>query len=439
VGTTSHEEDFHVSKWNIAGRRLAGLAMIAAISWQPAANGQDRSRGAAITLEEARTRALEANPDLQAGAARVRALEGALSQSRALPNPELSFEAEDFGGNLPAESLSQRTLSLSERVEWFGKRSARVEAARLERDVAALDLERRRLDVRQEVDRRFAALLVSQQRLGIAKENAATASEVRAAVSALASAGEVSPIEETRALGDEALAEIERDGAARDVTLSARSLSQLWGEASGSVLYADGRLASSAAAPDREAAFAQVARLPDLTRWDVETARLAALETLARRQAVPDFTLSAGTRSFAGTGQRTWVAGLSLPIPLLTTYSGARSEAAARLEQARAERRADEVRLRAAYLTSEEGLLHAAREVRLLNERVVPNARQVYDALNEGYRRGKFRLLDLLEARRALATARLRLVDAISRLNLALADMSRLTGEGLLTENRGTR
>ena len=312
-----------MSKSNIAGRRLAGLAMIAAVSWQPAANGQDRPREAAITLEEARVKALEGNPELHAGVALGRALEGALRQSRALPNPDLSFEAEDFGGNLPPEALSQRTLSISERVEWFGKRSARVEAARLEREIAALDLERRRLDVRQEVDRRFAALLVAQQRLAIAKENAATASEVRAAVSALVSAGEVSPIEETRALGDEALAEIERDVALRDVTLSGRSLSQLWGEASGANLCAEGRLASTAAVPDREAAVANIARLPDLSRWDAEIARLEAVETQARRQALPDFTLSAGTRSFAGTGQRTWVAGLSLPIPLLTTYSGA--------------------------------------------------------------------------------------------------------------------
>jgi cobalt-zinc-cadmium efflux system outer membrane protein len=439
VWTTSHEEDSRVSKSNIAGLRLAGLALIAAISWQPAANGQDPSREAAITLEEARAKALEANPELQAGIAHARALEGAFRQSRALPNPDLSFEAEDFGGNLPPEAVSQRTLSISERVEWFGKRTARVEAARLERDVAALDLERRRLDVRQEVDRRFATVLVAQQRLAIARENAATAAEVRAAVAALVSAGEVSPIEDARALGDDALAEIERDGALRDLVLSARSLSQLWGEPAGPVLHADGRLASGAAVPDRDVAFASIARLPDLARWDLETRRLEALETQARQQAYPDFTLSAGTRSFVGTGQRTWVAGLSFPIPLLTTYSGARTEAAARIQKVRAEARAEEVRLRTAYLASEESLLHAAREVRVLDERVLPNARQVYDALNEGYRRGKFRLLDLLEARRALASSRLRLVDALSRLNLALADMRRLTPDSLPDETRGPR
>ena len=65
--------------------------------------------------------------------ASLAAVEGAFRQARALPNPDLSFEIEDFGGNLPSDTPSQSTLSIGQRVEWFGKRSARVEAAPLSR------------------------------------------------------------------------------------------------------------------------------------------------------------------------------------------------------------------------------------------------------------------------------------------------------------------
>ncbi len=362
----------------------------------------------------------------------------ALQQARALPNPDLSFEVEDFGGSLPADTPSPQTLSIGQRVEWFGKRSARVEAARLEREVASFDLARRRRDVGHEVERRFAALLGAQERLAIAEENMATAREVRAAVTALVSAGEVSPIEETRTLGDEAFAGIDRDGAARDVADAARALSQLWGDATTPAPRAAGRLAPSAPLPDRAAALGGLALLPDLARWDAEAARLQSLQTFARREVLPDLTLRAGARSFAGTGLRTWVAGVSLPVPLLTTYSGARSEATARLEQARQERRAEEARLRTTCLTAQEALRHASSEVRILNESVLPNALLVYDALGEGYRRGKSRLLDLLEARRNLASVRQRVIDARTRLNLALADVRRLTPEELTAETRGT-
>ncbi|HYN43460.1 MAG TPA: TolC family protein [Thermoanaerobaculia bacterium] len=421
------------------GRLVASLAMVAGISLSAGAQTPDRTRTEEeLTLEEARARALDSGPELRAAAAHLAAVEGALQQARALPNPDLSFEVEDFGGNLPVDVPSQQTLSIGQRVEWFGKRSARVEAARLESEVASFDLARRRRDVGHEVERRFAALLGAQERLAIADESTATAREVRAAVAALVSAGEVSPIEETRALGDEALAGIDRGGAARDVADAARALSQLWGDATASTPRAAGRLAQTALLLDRDAAFGGLVLLPDLARWDAETARLQALETLARREILPDLTLSAGARSFAGTGLRTWVAGVSLPVPLLTTYSGARSEATARLEQARQERRAEEARLRAACLTAQEALRQASSEVRILNESVLPNALLVYDALGEGYRRGKFRLLDLLEARRNLASVRLRVIDARTRLNLALADVRRLAPEELTAETRGT-
>jgi len=61
----------------------------------------------------------------------------------------------------------------------------------------------------------------------------------------------------------------------------------------------------------------------------------------------------------------------------------------------------------------------------VLRDEVLPRASNVYEALNEGYRRGKFRLLDLLEARRTLAQTRLRYVDALVRLNIANADLRR--------------
>jgi len=245
-----------VSRGIVHGRCLASFALHAGIALSARAQAADPPATGELTLDEARARALERGPEALGAAARLAAAEGAFVQARALPNPDLTFEVEDFGGNLPADPPSQQTLSIGQRVEWFGKRSARVASARLE----------------------------------------------------------------------------------RDVTDAARALAQRWGDATGST-----------------------------------------------------------------------------------------PRAAARLEQARRERRADEARLRAACRTALEALAHAAREVRILNESVLPNARLVYDAVGEGYRRGKFRLLELLEARRNLASVRLRTVEARTRLTLALADVRRLT------------
>ena len=379
-----------------------------------------------VTLAEAREKALAANPEIRALAAGVRAAEGAHRQAKALANPELVIEVEDFGGTLPPEAASQRTVSISQSIEWFGKRSARVEAAQLASLVAARDLERRERDVVAEVHRRFAAVLGAQQRVTIAEENARTAREVTRAVSALVAAGEVSPIEEARAQGDEALAAIDHANAARDVDLARGALAQLWGEGQPSFAGGVGRLPETATVPELDVALAAVVELPDLTRWDAEAERLHSLHTLARRQGYPDLALSVGARSYGGSGDRTYVAGLALPIPLMTQFAGARAEASARVEQVKHEQRAEETRIRVALLAAHRTLSRAIDEARSLREDVLPRALTVYEALNEGYRRGKFRLLDLLEARRTLAQTRLRYVEALVRMNLADADLRRL-------------
>ncbi len=60
--------------------------------------------------------------------------------------------------------------------------------------------------------------------------------------------------------------------------------------------------------------------------------------------------------------------------------------------------------------------------------RCCPNFRQVYDSVEEGYRRGKFRLLELLDARRTLTVAVLRRNDALVAAGLAAAELYFLTG-----------
>jgi outer membrane protein, heavy metal efflux system len=404
---------------------LLGAAVFLAAELQTD-QGSDAPPPSTLTLADARQRALAASPEMQALAAQVHAAEGAHRQARAFANPDLVLETEDFGGSPSLEVASQSTFSISQSVEWFGKRSARVDAARLESEVAARDLARGRRDLSAEVDRKFATLLGAQERAVIAEQNAQTAREVRQAVSSLVTAGEVSPIEEERAQGDEALASVDLANARRDIDLARRALAQLWGEEAPSFSTAAGTLATSAALPDCDAALEAVSTLPDLTRWDAESARQASLVTLASRQALPDLTLSVGMRSYSGQDGSAFVAGVALPIPLLTQFAGAHAEASARQEQSKHDRRAEEVRVRVALLSAHETLSRAVEEAQVLRDEVLPRASKVYEALNEGYRRGKFGLLDLLEARRSLAETRLRYVDALVRLNLADADLRRL-------------
>jgi cobalt-zinc-cadmium efflux system outer membrane protein len=411
----------------IRGSSFAYLA-IALLAWSagPAARGQAQPK--TITLQEARARLLAANPELKAEAMKVAAAGGALRQAWPIPNPELEAEAEDFGGDLPGWNQSQTTLSLSQRLEVGGKRAARVQAATLGQETSAQDLRRKRLDLLAELERRFAELLGAQERLEISEENLATAREVSGAVSALVEAGEVSPIEAVRARGEEGLALIDRDSSAREVAVARLALAQLWGAERPDFESAAGTLAEDALIPSELDAERSMEEQPDLARWRAETGRLEALREEASRSRWPDLTLRFGWRRYAATDEHAYVASVGVPLPLFNRNRGSLIEASARLDEGLFLMRAEEARVRSGYRAARERLSAASREVRLLGERVLPDTRQAYEAVGEGYRRGKFALLDLLEARRTFASARLRYVDALVRLNGAATDLKRLLG-----------
>lgn len=376
-----------------------------------------------ITLAEATARAVASSPDLAALAAGVDAAAGAARQAGAWANPELEVEMENLAKSGAAEA-EQTTAVLSQRFELFGTRRLRGEAAAADAAAAASELEQRRRDVAAAAEQGFVALLGAQESLALAEEGARVAAEVAAAVAALVAAGEVSPIEAARARADAERARIDVVGARRDLELARRALATLCGAPHPDFDRAEGALAGDVAVPPAAALDAAIAASPALARLDAEVLAQEARRDAADKLSLPEITVSAGYRRFAGAGDG-WVAAVALPLPLATGYGGAKAEAGANARRARSERAAAEASLRGALRDAAISLVAAREEVRLLREEVVPRVEEVFAAVDEGYRAGKFRLLDLLDARRSLTAARRDRVAALVRMNAARAELDR--------------
>jgi cobalt-zinc-cadmium efflux system outer membrane protein len=384
--------------------------------------------GTAVTLQECKEIALRNSPDLASAAADLRAARGAARQARSLLNPTLEVGRDDFGGESPSiERAPLESIGLSQTVRLGGKRRAEAEAAGSAAASAAEEFRRRRLDLSAAVEREFARLLGAQERERIAAENLATAREMHAAVLSLVEAGEASAIEGVRAQNEMDLAEIDLRTAEQERADARGRLTGTLGVERADIGSAAGELPETAAVPDEAAVLSAVGGLPDVGRWREEARGLEASLDRARREAIPDPTLSFGMKRYQVTREKAYFASVSIPLPLLNRNRGGIVEASAKLDRGRLEMRAEEVRLRTAASAACSALRTSAGEVEALRERILPNAERVYAAVHEGYQRGKFRLLDLLEARRALAGLRLRFVDACVRLSLAKTDLDRLT------------
>src|SRR5262245_38651601 len=123
--------------------------------------------------------------------------------------------------------------------------------------------------------------------------------------------------------------------------------------------------------------------------------------------------------------------GAPIPLPLSNCNQATVLEARYRLAKAGEERRAAEAQVRAALAEAYGALSRAFVEATRLHNEVLPGAQRAFDAVSEGYRQGKFGLLDVLDAQRTLFEARGQYLEALAAYHQAVAEVEQLIGERL--------
>jgi cobalt-zinc-cadmium efflux system outer membrane protein len=381
----------------------------------------------ALTLDEARARVLGRSPALAARQAALRAADGAALQARALPNPVLALEAEDFGGGL-GYTDAQTTLSLEQTIETGGKRGARSAVAARAREAAELDLAALRADLLAETTQRYVDLLGAQERLSIRREVLAITTDLETTVRALAAAGEVAPLEIQRAESERIVAAAELRRAEAECDQARSALASLWGDVEPDFDSAAGALAIPDPPPDPEEVAARVDASPAVASSRAAVARQEAEWDAQRREARPDLALLGGVRRLESSNDTVFVAAVGLPLPLFDRRRGAIAEASARRDEAEAAATAARLTRQASARRTRIEALVAAEDARVLRDVLLARSRTTYDLMLEGYRRGKFGWLDLLAARRDMVSAELRTIDALVAAQRATAELSALMG-----------
>lgn len=168
------------------------------------------------------------------------------------------------------------------------------------------------------------------------------------------------------------------------------------------------------------------------------TREQAAQELVAEKlRPIPDVTLGLGVRRFEDNGEHALVAGLSVPLPLFDRNRHGIAAAAARLEQARSSERNAQLSTRAALAQATQELDLRRNEARALRDELLPAAQQAFEAVDFGYRAGKFALLDLLDAQRQLSEVQTRLLSAQVECHVAAARRDALLGRFPLAADSG--
>ncbi|MEM6559965.1 MAG: TolC family protein [Planctomycetota bacterium] len=387
-----------------------------------------------LTLRDALAATLLHNPRLRAMTWEPRIAEARRLQAGLRPNPELEASLEGFGGSgeLSGTDGAETTVSLSQVLELGGKRQRRVDVAQADRAVALAAYEAARLEVLTDTTLRYLRVLEMQRRVELAERAAALAGEASRTVERRVEAGDVSPIDATRARLERDSAAIRVDQLERRLRTARRELAAAWDQDEVTFGELTGELGPVAEVPTLTRLMTQLESHPNLRQAQEEIMRRRAAADLERSRAVPDVTVAVGGQYKGEVEEPGFVAGVSVPLPVFNRNQG--NILAARLSAVQAVDTADAVRRDLALrLTRAHGDLDVAyQEARSVETQLLPAATAAFEATRRAYEEGKVAYVAVLEAQQTLFEIESRLVEAVSDYHRASAEVEGLTAAPLI-------
>ena len=374
-----------------------------------------------LTLQDALSRARDANPTLAAAAARIEAARAGLDQAERRPNPSLSLTGENLAATNTAFDRAETTLAYNQLWERGGKRNARVSVASAEIETARVREQLALLDLDQAVETAWIEALAAEAQVGLAAERLTVAERLRQDTNRRVTAARDPAFAGARVETLATQAQIARDQARASAQIARATLASYWhGETD---FELDSR--SLNIGPDVTGRPDQPL---DIRLLEAERQAVSARIALEQSRAVQDPTLQVGVRHFNDKGEFALIAGVSFPLGFHDQNQG-------NIARARAEGRAVEQDIAAAknawereFFQIRASLDAHATEARRLEAETVPAAEKTLRLVRETFDRGAFSYLEVTEAERALSEASARRIEVLKLYHLGMARLNRMLG-----------
>ncbi|MBK5553848.1 TolC family protein [Pseudomonas sp. TH03] len=375
-------------------------------------------------MDQALQTAFANNPDLAAAQWEIGIAQGDRQQAGLIPNPEVSWEAEDTRRN-----SRTTTVMLNQPIELGGKRGARIDVASRAQDAAGIELERKRNVLRADVIQAFYGASTAQQRLLLSRQSLELAERGVRVAQGRINSGKSSPVEGTRAEVQLSEVRLELRRAERDEASAWQQLAQVMGAPLPTFVSVSDSDRLMPAVPPASRLLARIEDTAELRLAKLQIDQREASLGLEKAQRIPDLTVSVGSQYSELERERVNVVGLSMPIPLFNRNQGNILAAARRADQARDLRNASELRLRTEIQTTLDQWLTANTEIQSFDQSILPAAQSAVDTATRGFEMGKFNFLDVLDAQRTLISARAQYIQAIAEATDAWVRIERIFGD----------
>lgn len=343
--------------------------------------------------------AADLRPELATAEVRAARTERAIAALR--PADTVSLEIEDFPGTGLASNIDslQITGSFSRVWELGGKREAREAFANAAVDVAETRFAAAEFDIREEVENLYAEAALAERRVALACDRVTLSRDLEAAVQKRVDAGRDPLLAGARASSDRLQAEADARRYGVQASNLRAALGAYW--LAESDFQIDPGFLRARLDPN-QIDFSAL-HVPELDRLEAERLRSAAQIELERSQAIPDVTWSVGARKIGIGDDLAVIGGASIPL-------GAANRSQVAIARSRASQRRIEMErdaLRQQLLRSAVGFRRSASgahdRIEEIDTILLPAATGAVELARDGYARGAFSYLDIIDAQRTVA------------------------------------
>lgn len=383
-----------------------------------------------ITLDQAIIKVLGHHPQLMIDAYESRALAARIKMAALKPADSINIEMEDFAGTGDASSFRgmQTTLSLARVLELGNKSSYRSNVVKQKSYVLRDTQDAERLDLLAETTRRFVQVVVNQEKIILAKEALSIAKNTKEIVEKKINAAISPKAELYRVDIDIARLHLSLEHTEHELKSSMVMLSSMWNETVPDFDRANADLFRLDEVLTVDAYAQLLERNPELIRFTTQQRLADARLQLARIKQKPDIRITGGIRYLNSLDDVGFVLSANIPF-------GTVERAAPAIEEAEMLNMIDplamEQKKTELYVTLYEiyqELLHKKTAVKLLEENIIPNARQALLDYEKLYSTGRYSLLDLVDAQRTLLNSRSQLLESVADFHRYRIEIDRLTG-----------
>ena len=380
--------------------------------------------------------------------------QGRIVQAGLRPNPSINFDSttdHSFG----AEGEGVYGVSYLHPIELGGKRSKRLEVARLNLEQARAEVTFRERQLEAEIKSQYAEALAAVENLRAVEQLSQLSTQTLQVTQVRLDRGDVSRLDvnlvrvEVNRL---VVQQLQFQNRARAALLSLRTLTGM--DATQAF-----KLRGELQAPPVELTQGEAEQLALETRQDLKAAQLAeeavaADIRLARAQAVPDVTpffgyrretsvfgANALARVFNSNGlipggrlsdrDKFWSFGVSVQLPFFNRNQGAVQEAGGRVAQARQNREFAELVVKRDVAVAFNRYQAARQAVELFQTEILPLGRENLQTIRTAYSLGDQPIFEVINEQRRLVESQNGYIDALKEDYLSVIELERAIGKPL--------